>query len=210
MISLMRLVVNRGLRTVNARIALAGLLVALGPSAAHAADWYVDDDGDCVNGDGSQGNPYCRIQQAIDAALDGDTLQIAPGTYFENLRVDKSVQLIGAPAPDVTSVDGSATGRAMLITTGIEASLTNLTLTNGSASTGSGLLVESSADVTLTSSTVTGSSCNSSYYPRGGGIANYGTLTLIGTIGIPVLSASVTPPFLKGPTVPSFERVPSP
>ena len=75
--------------------------------------YYVDDDGDCVNGDGSQGNPYCRIQQAIDAALDGDTLQIAPGTYFENLRVDKSVQLIGAPAPDVTSVDGSATGRAM-------------------------------------------------------------------------------------------------
>lgn len=36
---------------------------------------------------------YPRIQSAIDAASDGDVIDIAPGTYVENLTLDRSVTL---------------------------------------------------------------------------------------------------------------------
>ena len=65
-----------------------------------ASTWYVDDD--CSDpGDGSQGDPFCTIQEAIDAAVGGDTVMVAPGTYAGAI-VDKSVKILGAP--DGTSV----------------------------------------------------------------------------------------------------------
>ncbi|MGB4679759.1 MAG: hypothetical protein WBI23_06150, partial [Methanothrix sp.] len=46
-----------------------------------------------------------RIQGAVDASESGDTINIAPGTYFENVKVDKSLDIKGAGA-DKTIVDG--------------------------------------------------------------------------------------------------------
>jgi len=40
--------------------------------------------------------PYSKIQEAIDAAGDWETITIAPGTYVENLEIRKSLRLIGA------------------------------------------------------------------------------------------------------------------
>jgi hypothetical protein len=47
---------------------------------------YVDDDG---------GADYTRIQDAIDNASDGDTVFVYERDYYENLIVDKSINLIG-------------------------------------------------------------------------------------------------------------------
>ena len=68
---------------------LAAGLFALLPAPLLAGDWYVDDDGDCANGVGSAGNPYCRIQDAIDAAIDGDTIHVAEGLWQSIIQVDQ-------------------------------------------------------------------------------------------------------------------------
>ncbi len=44
----------------------------------------------------SGGAMYTRIQDAVNAASDGDTIMVAAGTYNENVVVNKSVSLIGA------------------------------------------------------------------------------------------------------------------
>jgi len=55
---------------------------------AAATTWYVDDDG----GDGID---YMKIQQAVDAASEGDTVEVRSGAYHENVDLDKRLILTG-------------------------------------------------------------------------------------------------------------------
>ena len=48
---------------------------------------YVDDD---------KGSDFLKIQNAIDAASEGDTIIVREGTYYEVLSINKSIKLIGA------------------------------------------------------------------------------------------------------------------
>ena len=64
-------------------------------SPAHTADWYVD----CAGG-----GDFCTIQEAVDAAADGDVIHIAPCTYDERVSiVGKALSLVGSGA-GVTAV----------------------------------------------------------------------------------------------------------
>jgi hypothetical protein len=51
---------------------------------------------------------YDKIQDAIDAASDGDVIFVRPGTYEENLYIDKPLELLGAGRDDtiVQAVQG--------------------------------------------------------------------------------------------------------
>ncbi|MCB9831644.1 MAG: hypothetical protein H6807_04145 [Planctomycetes bacterium] len=59
---------------------------------------------------------YPTIQAGIDNAVTGDTVLVAPGTYFENLIIqDKEIRLIGSGGPNVTIVDGNNAGTVLCI-----------------------------------------------------------------------------------------------
>ncbi len=54
--------------------------------AVESSALYVDDDG---------GSDFTKIQNAIDAASEGDTIFVRDGTYYEVLVINKSIRLIG-------------------------------------------------------------------------------------------------------------------
>ena len=93
---------SRGARASVARmkrthLALAATLVLIGTAAgpARAATFCVDHRPGCFD----------RLQQAVDAAHDGDTIRIAPGVYRGGVKIDVSVELRGAGAQR-TSIHG--------------------------------------------------------------------------------------------------------
>jgi len=45
---------------------------------------------------------YATIQEAVDAAKDGDTVKILPGAYRENISVSKNIAIIGSSREEVT------------------------------------------------------------------------------------------------------------
>jgi len=75
---------------------------------------YVDDDAP-DGGDGSETEPYQKIQDAIDAAEGRDTIRVFEGTYNENVEVNKAVSLIGNGSQD-TTIDGGGSGNVVRIT----------------------------------------------------------------------------------------------
>ncbi|MDD4923415.1 MAG: right-handed parallel beta-helix repeat-containing protein [Dehalococcoidales bacterium] len=90
-----------------------------------------------TNGD----NSYASIQAAIDDATAGDTINVAAGTYDENITVDKSLTINGAGAGD-TIIDGGGSGVVVLITAG------NVTF-QGFNVTGSGNNIQAHAGIVL-------------------------------------------------------------
>ncbi|KAA0007607.1 MAG: hypothetical protein FE036_03360 [Thermoplasmata archaeon] len=64
---------------------------------------------------GSGGNNYTKIQDAIDNANEGDTIFVFNGTYYENVVVNKSINLIGEDR-NTTIIDGGGSGSAVTVT----------------------------------------------------------------------------------------------
>ena len=85
---------------------------------------------------GSGAGNYTTIQDAIDAASDGDTIYVYPGTYKENVVADKGVNIIGVNA----TIDGGKTGDTVLITAN-HTSISGFLIEN-SSSTGAGIVIE--------------------------------------------------------------------
>ncbi|MBA4802329.1 MAG: hypothetical protein H2040_10745 [Euryhalocaulis sp.] len=84
------------------------------------------------------------IQAAIDAASDGDTIQIEDGVYAENLTIDKALTLIGSGGVSIEP----ASGTAVTITAGVDGDISfdgiNL---DGNGSAGIGIDVAEGANV---------------------------------------------------------------
>ncbi|MDG2200438.1 MAG: hypothetical protein P8K80_04585 [Phycisphaerales bacterium] len=90
------------------RLAIIGAGVLLATTASTTADTLDVCEEGCT---------YSTIQSAIDAASEGDRIEIGPGTYYENLNIDgKGIHLVGLAGRDATFVDAQFSGRCLYIT----------------------------------------------------------------------------------------------
>jgi len=89
-------------------------------------------DGDILYVGGSGSGNYSNIQDAINASSNGDTVFVYNGTYYENIIVNKTVNLLGESTKD-TIIDGSGFGNAVNITVDY-VNLSNFTIKGGTSS----------------------------------------------------------------------------
>ncbi len=146
-------------------LVLVGLALLVGAPRVRAT-------GPCVNPGGT--SPcYATIKAAIAAALAGDTITVAAGTYYEHdIRVDKSLTIIGA-GPGSTIVDGEGLNRVFNILIGNSVYIAGVTIRNGVLGGGPGGGILNAGTLTLEWSAISNNTATS-----GGGIANTGTLNL--------------------------------
>ncbi|NIP53888.1 MAG: hypothetical protein GWN67_16885, partial [Phycisphaerae bacterium] len=108
---------------------------------------YVDDDapGDPGPGDptvsnplenGSTQYPFDSIQEAIDVAINGDEIEVSPGTYNETINFNgKAIRLYSIGGPDVTTIDGTGHYHVVQCVNGegVNTILEGFTITGGNA-----------------------------------------------------------------------------
>lgn len=100
------------------------------------------------------------IQNAINAANNGDTVMVAPGTYVENINFGgKAITVTSSGGPSVTTIDGGANGSVVTFSTGETTSsvLSGFTIRNGlqDGFFGGGIYI-ASASPTITGNVITG------------------------------------------------------
>jgi len=89
---------------------------------------YVDDDG---------GKDYTNIQDAINAASDGDTIYVYGGTYYENITIDKSITLKGEDKA-TTIINSGDKGHALYVHDTTNVIIESLSITAGRKDLGGG------------------------------------------------------------------------
>jgi hypothetical protein len=162
-------------RWIPALFAWGACVLAVGPLAAQTT-WYVNPLG-TPPGNGTPATPYTSIQYAIaqPTTVDGDTLQVFPSTYRENLDfLGKALELLGVVS---AVIDGGGNGPCVKFVNGEGPSsvLNGFTLINGMGEAvpvggdgGAGVLcIGSSPRIEHCTITTNGSSANCS--PQYGG-----------------------------------------
>ena len=65
------------------------IVINIAPIVKAPTTWYVDD----VAG-GTPAENFTSIQDAINASSDGDTVFVYNGTYYENILINKTINLM--------------------------------------------------------------------------------------------------------------------
>jgi len=136
-------------------IARTAVILLLLPAICSAATIFVPDN-------------YPIIQDAINAAVNGDTVIVRVGTYTENIDLaGKDIHLKSESGPALTTIDGNQTGSVVTFTSGEGPGtiLEGFTLTNGNALFGGGIYC-STASPSLVGNVITGNTAGG----YGGGI----------------------------------------
>lgn len=155
------------------------LLSGLGPPpGARAATLCVDPSG--ANG------CYVHIQDAINAASDQATINVAAGTYSEHLTLSWTRMVINGAGSSATFVDGTGSGRVIYIPIGNDEIVTGMTIRNGNDTTnqgGGGIYNYGDSltlgDVILANNVTTGGGQGGAIYNNGGAL-NLANVSLTG------------------------------
>ncbi len=96
--------------------------------------------------DANGGKDFTRIQDAIAAANNGDTIFIYNGIYYENLIIDKRVTLLGE-GRDSVIIDGGGSGNVIIVRiNGVE--ISEVSIRNGGPGS-AGILLDNADYVTI-------------------------------------------------------------
>jgi hypothetical protein len=127
---------------------------------------------------------HATIQLAIDAASDGETIVVAPGTYPETIDLlGKAVTVRSSGGAQETTIDGQGNGSVVTCAggEGPDTVLEGFTITGGTGTDpgigglcGGGMYVAGGSSATVTGCTFTGNTAE-----WGGGLYNLGTATVV-------------------------------
>ena len=124
------MIATNQLRAIAIAAAVAGSI-----TATHAGVVIHVDAGNCPGpGDGSELDPYCSIQTAIDNAVDTDEIIVAPGTYFEVIDfLGKAITLRSSEGSFGTTIDAQQSGTVVICVSGegLDTVLQGFTITGG-------------------------------------------------------------------------------
>ena len=134
-------------RFVTSTIALCGALIAGIASPAGANTW-------CVNPGGS-GGCFAKIGLAVSAAMANDTINVAPGTYKEDVLIGKPLSLVGA-GQKKTIIDATGLANGIYIDGLDNTGLSNVVVTGFTVVNAKyeGILVTNASWVTISDNTV--------------------------------------------------------
>ena len=125
------------------------------------------------------GLSYDTIQEAIDASLDGETILVYPGNYYENINFNARNITVRSTDPSdpaivsATIIDGGGNDSVVKFTGADTSTLEGFTIQNGDATFGGGILVFVGSP-TITSNAITGNKAT----VMGGGIYVEGLPTI--------------------------------
>ena len=165
---------------VTATVAAVLIAVAvMGSAPSGPTVIFVDDDNCPGPGSGTEGDPFCSIQDAIDAAVNGDEVVVGAGTYFETIDVlGKAITVRSSVGPGVTTIDGTGLNDSVVKCISGEGPgtvLEGFTVTGGTGTVfpfvgviGGGMFNHNS------SPTITNIIFNGNTAEDGGGMANFG------------------------------------
>jgi nitrous oxidase accessory protein NosD len=120
----------------------------------------------------ASGCAFDAVQPAIDAADEGDTIVICPGTFSGDVTIDRDLTIVGGGA-DATVLQGTGTASVVQVSANT-VELENLHVTGGASMYGSGI---ENAGSTLTLRNALVSENKAGFF--GGGIFNNDVLLLI-------------------------------
>jgi hypothetical protein len=146
------------------------IALALGSSLLLARTLTVDDDGPAE---------FRLIQDAIDAAVPGDLVSVAPGIYPENLMLRSGVSVVGAGAGLSRVEGGGRAPVATLLDCDASTRLQGFTLTGGLGPFGGGVLVRGGAPIITLNDIVANSAATATGYSYGGGLAALNSSVLV-------------------------------
>ena len=139
--------------------------------------FYVSASGSDSN-DGSQENPFATIQAGINAASDGDTVLVQPGTYVENINFNGKNIVVGSlmlTTGDTsyissTIIDGNQSGSVVKIENNeLNPIIFGLTIQNGHSDVGGGIFIEA-ANANISNCLIKNNTSTNNGWLGGGGI----------------------------------------